>query len=148
MLKFLEKMFGENNEAKVRAIHPLVGKINSLEDAFSKLTDDELKAKTPYFKNIIDNKLKDVEDRLLVSEDTPKIPGIIRTAKDKATFEVLEQILPEAFATVREVSKRVLNMRHFDSQLMGGMALHQGKIAEMKTGEGKTLVATLPVYLN
>ena len=148
MLKVLEKLFGENNEAKVKAIQPLVEKINNLESEISRLSDDELKVKTPYFKNIIDNKLKDIEDRLLVPEDTPKIPGIIRTAKDKATFEILDQILPEVFAIVREVSKRVLNMRHFDAQLMGGMALHQGKIAEMKTGEGKTLVATLPVYLN
>ncbi|OGI14163.1 MAG: preprotein translocase subunit SecA [Candidatus Melainabacteria bacterium RIFCSPLOWO2_02_FULL_35_15] len=148
MLKLLEKLFGENNEAKVKAVQPLLEKINSLESEVSKLTDDELKAKTPYFKNIIDNKLKGVEDKLLVAEDTPKIPGIIRTARDKATFEVLGEILPEAFALVREVSKRVLNMRHFDVQLMGGIVLHEGKIAEMKTGEGKTLVATLPVYLN
>ena len=148
MFKVLEKLFGENNEAKVKVVQPLVEKINSLEAEISKLTDDELKAKTPYFKNIIDNKLKDIEDKLLLSEDTPKIPGVIRTAKDKATFEILDQILPEAFAVTREVSKRTLNMRHFDVQLLGGIVLHQGKISEMKTGEGKTLVGTLPVYLN
>ncbi|MBI3590019.1 MAG: preprotein translocase subunit SecA [Candidatus Melainabacteria bacterium] len=148
MIKLLEKLFGENNEAKVKAIQPIVEKINNLEAEFNKLSDDELKAKTPHFKNIIENKIKDVVSTPLVSEETPKIPGIIRNTKDKATYEILEQILPEAFAAVREVSKRVLNMRHFDVQLVGGITLHQGKIAEMKTGEGKTLVATLPVYLN
>ncbi len=148
MLKFLEKLFGENSEAKIKAIQPLVEKINSLETEISKLSDDELKAKTPYFKGIIDNKLKNVEDRLLIPEDAPKIPGIIRTTRARATSEVLYEILPEAFALVREVSKRVLNMRHFDVQLMGGIVLHNGNISEMKTGEGKTLVATLPVYLN
>lgn len=148
MIKFLEKLFGENNEAKVKAIQPLVERINNLEAEISKLTDEELKAKTPYFKNIIENKLKDIPNTLLVPDDAPKIPGIIRNARDKATFDVLNEILPEAFAVVREASKRVLNMRHFDVQLIGGAILHHGKISEMKTGEGKTLVATLPVYLN
>ena len=148
MLGFLEKLFGETNEAKIKQIQPLVGKINNLEQSYSKLSDDELKAKTPYFKNIIENKIKDIENTSLIPDDAPKIPGIIRTTKDKATSEILNEILPEAFATVREVSKRVLNMRHFDVQLIGGTVLHQGNIAEMKTGEGKTLVGTLPVYLN
>ena len=148
MLKVLEKLFGENNEAKLKVIRPLIEKINDLEERFSKLSDEELKAKTPYFKNIIKNKLKDIEIKSLVPDDSPKIPGVIRNTRDKATLEVLDEILPEAFATVREVSKRTLKMRHFDVQLIGGIALHQGKIAEMKTGEGKTLVATLPVYLN
>ena len=148
MLKLLEKLFGENNEAKIKAIQPLVEVINNLEDEFTKLSDNELQAKTSYFKTMIDNKLKDIISTPLVTDDRPKIPGVIRNSKDKATFDILSQILPEAFATVREVSKRTLNMRHFDVQLLGGIVLHQGKIAEMKTGEGKTLVATLPVYLN
>lgn len=148
MLNLFEKLFGENNDAKLKALQPLVEKINSLEAEFAKLSDDELKSKTPYFKNIIDNKIKSIENSPLIADDSPKIPGIIRTTKDKATFEILQEILPEAFATVREVSKRTLNMRHFDVQLIGGAVLHHGKIAEMKTGEGKTLVATLPVYLN
>lgn len=148
MIKFLEKFFGENNEAKLNALQPIVERINSLEEEISKLSDYELQAKTPYFKNIIDNKLKDVEVALIVPDDAPKIPGIIRTTKDKATYEILNDLLPQAFAVVREVANRTLNMRHFDVQLMGGIVLHQGKIAEMKTGEGKTLVATLPVYLN
>ncbi len=148
MLNFLEKLFGENNDGKIKAIQPLIERINNLESEITKLTDDELKSKTGYFKNIIHNKIKDIENTSLVPDDAPKIPGVIRTTVDRATYEVLNEILPEAFATVREVSKRILNMRHFDVQLTGGIVLHQNKVAEMKTGEGKTLVATLPVYLN
>ncbi len=148
MLKFLEKIFSDNNESRIKLIQPIINKINLLEDDFKVLSDDELRSKTAYFKNIIDNKLSGVEYKLLIAEDVPKIPGLIRNTFDKATHEILEEILPEAFATVRETSRRVLNMRHFDVQLIGGIALHQGKIAEMKTGEGKTLVGTLPVYLN
>jgi len=148
MLKFLEKLFGESNEAKIKAFYPILDKVNSLEEEYSKLTDEELKAKTPYFKNIIENKLKGIENKMLIPEDAAKIPGVIRTTRDKATFEVLDEILPDAFATVREVSKRVLGMRHFDVQIIGGVVLHRGNIAEMRTGEGKTLVATLPIYLN
>ena len=112
------KLFKTYSEKEVKRVKPLVDKINGLEDEFMKLTDAELKAKTDYFK---------------------------KQLKDGKT---LDDILPEAFATVREASKRVLGMRHFDVQLIGGIILHQGRIAEMKTGEGKTLVATLPVYLN
>ncbi len=112
------KLFKSYSEKEVKRVKPLVEKINGLEDEFMKLTDAELKAKTDYFK---------------------------KQLKDGKT---LDDILPEAFATVREASKRVLGMRHFDVQLIGGIILHQGRIAEMKTGEGKTLVATLPVYLN
>lgn len=112
------KLFKSYSEKEVKRVKPLVDKINGLEDEFMKLTDAELKAKTDYFKK----QLKDCK--------------------------TLDDILPEAFATVREASKRVLGMRHFDVQLIGGIILHQGRIAEMKTGEGKTLVATLPVYLN
>lgn len=148
MLKFLEKLFGENNEAKVKALQPTVDKVNSFEEEISKLTDDELKAKTDYFKEKINKKIEGMEKEFLVPEDTPKMPGVVRTNIDKAINETLDEILPEAFAVVREASKRVLNMRHFDVQLMGGINLHNGNIAEMRTGEGKTLVATLPVYLN
>ena len=112
------KLFKSYSEKEVKRVKPLVDKINGLEDEFVKLTDAELKAKTDYLK---------------------------KQLKDGKT---LDDILPEAFATVREASKRVLGMRHFDVQLIGGIILHQGRIAEMKTGEGKTLVATLPVYLN
>ena len=112
------KLFKSYSEKEVKRIMPIVDKINSLEDEISKLTDEELKNKTNEFKEQLDN------------------------------GKTLDDILPEAFAVVREASKRVLGMRHFDVQLIGGIILHQGRIAEMKTGEGKTLVATLPVYLN
>ncbi|MBA3061320.1 MAG: preprotein translocase subunit SecA, partial [Nitrospirae bacterium] len=114
----LKKLFGTKNEREIKRLLPLVKHINSLEPQISSLSDSRLKDKTPEFKK-----------RLELSE-------------------TLDDILPEAFAVVREVSKRTLKMRHFDVQILGGIALHEGKIAEMKTGEGKTLVATLPVYLN
>ena len=112
------KLFKSYSEKEVKRIMPIVKKINALEPEMEKLSDEELKAKTPYFK-----------EQLKIGKK-------------------LDDILPEAFAVVREASKRVLGMRHFDVQLIGGIVLHQGRIAEMKTGEGKTLVATLPAYLN
>ena len=111
-------LFKSYSEKEVKRVQPIVNKINSLEPEMAKLSDSELVAKTPYLK-------KQLEEG-----------------------KTLDDILPEAFAVVREASKRVLGMRHFDVQLIGGIILHQGRIAEMKTGEGKTLVATLPVYLN
>ena len=112
------KIFKSYSEKEVKRIMPTVEKINGLEPEISKLSDSELRNKTNEFKD----KLKNGSS--------------------------LNDILPEAFAVCREASKRVLGMRHFDVQLIGGIILHQGRIAEMKTGEGKTLVATLPVYLN
>jgi preprotein translocase subunit SecA len=132
MLDLLIKVFGNGNERKVKKLQPAVEYINSLEEEFSKLTDEELKNKTNEFREILANRK--------TSDD------IKRDLELEA--EVLESILPEAFATVREAGKRVLNMRHYDVQLLGGMVLHQGQIAEMRTGEGKTLVATAPAYLN
>ena len=111
-------LFKSYSEREVKKVMPIVNKINELEDTMAKLTDSELVGKTAEFK------------------------------KQLADGKTLDDILPEAFAVVREASKRVLGMRHFDVQLIGGIILHQGRIAEMKTGEGKTLVATLPVYLN
>lgn len=116
--KVLAKIFGTQHEREMKRLQPLVDKINALEPEIKKLTDDQLKAKTPEFK-----------ERLKKGE-------------------TLDDILPEAFAVCREASVRVLGMRHYDVQLIGGLVLHQGKIAEMRTGEGKTLVGTLPVYLN
>ncbi len=112
------KIFGTYSEKEVKRVMPIVDKINGLEPEISKLSDEELTGKTQEFKKRLNE------------------------------GETLDDILPEAFAVVREASKRVLGMRHFDVQLIGGIILHQGRIAEMKTGEGKTLVATLPVYLN
>ena len=114
----LKKIFKSYSEKEVKRVMPIVQKINGLEEEMSKLSDKELRGKTEYFKEQLKN------------------------------GKTLDDILPEAFAVVREASKRVLGMRHFDVQLIGGIILHQGRIAEMKTGEGKTLVATLPVYLN
>ena len=114
----LKKIFGTKNDREIKALTKEVEKINALESEYEKLSDEELKNKTNIFKERLQN------------------------------GETLDDILVEAFATVREASKRVLGLRHYDVQLIGGMVLHQGKITEMKTGEGKTLVATCPVYLN
>ena len=115
---FLTKLFGSRNDRLLRQYRKMAARINALEPQFEQLDDEALRAKTQEFK-----------DRF-------------------AQGQTLDQLLPEAFAVVREGSKRVMKMRHFDVQLMGGIALHEGKIAEMRTGEGKTLTATLPVYLN
>ncbi len=116
--RVLELIFGTKNERELKKLRPIVERINSLEPEVKALSNEELSAKTEEFK------------------------------KRLADGETMDDILPEAFAVVREVSIRTVGMRHFDVQLMGGVVLHQGKIAEMKTGEGKTLVATLPIYLN
>ena len=116
--KILTKIFGTKHDREMKKLQPLVDKINSYSDAMKALTDDQLKAKTPEFKARI------------------------------AAGETVDDLLYEAFAVCREASSRVLGMRHYDVQLIGGIILHRGMIAEMRTGEGKTLVATLPVYLN
>jgi preprotein translocase subunit SecA len=131
--KTLAKVFGTSNERAIKRMMPLLNQINSFDDALKTLTDDELKAKTVEFRARIAKSIEGIED----PEDI--------IAAEKAA---LDEILPEAFAVVREAGKRVVGMRHFDVQMIGGMVLHSGKIAEMKTGEGKTLVATLPCYLN
>jgi len=126
----LTKIFGDPNEKVIKQIQPIVDKINGLEEKFRKMSDEELKRMTEEFK-----------DRLV---NLP-IPPSGHPSREET---ILDEILPEAFAVVREASRRVLGMRHFDVQLIGGIVLHRGQIAEMKTGEGKTLVATLPLYLN
>lgn len=131
--KFFKKILGTNSEVFLKKIAPVVQQINNLESSVQKLSDDELKAKTQEFKDRISKTLEGIDDK---------------TERRKAEQEILHQILPEAFAVVREASVRVTGMRHFDVQLIGGMALHEGRIAEMRTGEGKTLVSTLPAYLN
>jgi preprotein translocase subunit SecA len=113
-----KRIFGDANEREIKRIQPLVQQINALEPDWQKMSDEELQGQTAHFKTMLSN------------------------------GATLDDILPKAFATVRETGRRTMGMRHFDSQLVGGVVLHQGKIAEMKTGEGKTLVATLPVYLN
>ena len=131
-MKWLLKLLGDPNDKKIKAIMGVIDHINELEPEFAALSDDELRAKTQEFKDIL-----------------AKRPTSTNFKTDlKLEKEALDKILPEAFATVREAGKRVLNMRHFDVQLIGGYFLHNGHIAEMRTGEGKTLVATLPAYLN
>jgi len=132
MISFLLKMLGDPNEKKVKSITGIIEHINGLEPQFAEMSDDELRAKTDEFKEILSKRP--------TSEDF--------NVDRRLEKEALDKILPEAFATVREAGKRVLNMRHFDVQLVGGYFLHNGHIAEMRTGEGKTLVATLPAYLN
>jgi len=141
----MAKVFGTKNERELKRLAPPVEAISALEPAMQKLTDSELRSKTDEFRRRIQERLSQVPDEPEAEPDRAKELQDQRTA---AINEVLEEILVEAFAVVREAGRRVLNMRHFDVQLIGGMVLHQGKIAEMKTGEGKTLVATLPVYLN
>jgi len=114
----LKKIFGSRNERLLKQYRSIVSKINALEPAFEKLGHEELLGKTAELR--------------------------ARLAKG----ETLDQLLPEAFAAVREASKRTLGLRHYDVQMIGGITLHQGKIGEMRTGEGKTLMATLPIYLN
>jgi preprotein translocase subunit SecA len=118
MLGIVKKIFGDVNDRDVKRLMKTVDQINKIEPEFVALSDEQLKAKTEEFRQRLEK------------------------------GETLDDLLPEAFATVREASKRVLGKRHYDVQLVGGMALHEGRIAEMKTGEGKTLVGTLPVYLN
>ncbi len=115
---FLTKVFGSENERTLKKLIPIVQQISALEPEVEKLSDEQLRLKTQHF-----------QEKL-------------------ANGATLDDLLPEAFAVVREASKRTTGMRHFDVQLIGGIVLHQGKIAEMATGEGKTLVATLPAYLN
>jgi preprotein translocase subunit SecA len=131
--KFLTKVFGSSNQRFLKSVQPLVNEINALEPAIKKLSDAELRARSQFFKDKVQQVVAGVEDK-----DELK----------RLEREVLDEILPEAFAIVREASVRTTGMRHFDVQLIGGIVLHQGKIAEMRTGEGKTLVATLPSYLN
>ncbi|HEX5439376.1 MAG TPA: DEAD/DEAH box helicase, partial [Ktedonobacterales bacterium] len=117
-MSFINKVFGDPNEKELRRLRPIVEQINALEEEMMALSDEELRERTADFK------------------------------EELANGATLDDILPEAFAVVREASRRAIGMRHFDVQLIGGIVLHQGKIAEMRTGEGKTLVATLPAYLN
>jgi preprotein translocase subunit SecA len=141
----IAKVFGTKNEREIKRLLPNVEAISALEPATQKLSDEELRAKTNEFRTRIQERVSHIPDEPDADRDRQKQ---IEDERTKAINEALDEILVEAFAVVREAGRRVLNMRHFDVQLIGGMVLHQGKIAEMKTGEGKTLVATLPVYLN
>ena len=141
----LGKVFGTKNEREIKRLQPRVEAINALEPEVRKLSDDELRGKTAEFRARIQERLSSIVDEPDADPDRLKE---IEAQRSELLKVVLDELLEEAFAVVREAGRRVLNMRHFDVQLIGGMVLHQGTIAEMKTGEGKTLVATLPVYLN
>ncbi|HSC96300.1 MAG TPA: preprotein translocase subunit SecA, partial [Burkholderiales bacterium] len=141
----LRKIFGSRNDRLLRQYGRQVRAINALEPQIAKLTDAELRAKTDEFRARIRDRLARIPE--VASDDADRAQRQAGELKNSRR-DILEELLPEAFAVVREAAKRTLNMRHFDMQLVGGVALHNGKIAEMRTGEGKTLVATLPAYLN
>ncbi|MDI1241642.1 MAG: preprotein translocase subunit SecA [bacterium] len=155
--KLVKKVFGSSSSIFLKKVAPTIAEINGWEAKIEKLSYDELKAQTQKFKDIIQSRLSKFDSSAegrsedapeLASHGSTKIPKEIKDRRRKAEQDVLHELLPEAFATVREAAKRVTGMRHFDVQLIGGVALHQGRIAEMRTGEGKTLVSTLPAYLN
>ncbi|MEO8218386.1 MAG: preprotein translocase subunit SecA [Acidobacteriota bacterium] len=142
--KLLTSVFGSQHERDVKKMLPTVAKINSLEPSIAPLSDDQLRAKTAEFRERLKPQVEAIN---AAKAAVPIDEDAVKLAKSDLK-EALDELLPEAFAVCREGGKRVLNMRHFDVQLMGGIVLHNGRIAEMKTGEGKTLVATLAVYLN
>jgi preprotein translocase SecA subunit len=160
MLGLIKKIVGTKNDREVKRIRPYMDEINQLEAEFKKLSDAELRAKTGDFKQ----RVHEATAHLRSALDEAQTEGLSGDSEDReelksraeeldrelreAEAQVLENLLPEAFAAVREASRRTIGLRHFDVQLIGGVVLHEGKIAEMKTGEGKTLVATLPLYLN
>jgi preprotein translocase subunit SecA len=131
--KFLTKVFGSSNQRYLKTVQPIIARINEFEPSVKRLSDEELRARTSEFKERVARAVADAQDK---------------EERKRKEQQVLDELLPEAFATVREASFRSTGMRHFDVQMIGGLVLHQGKIAEMRTGEGKTLVATLPSYLN
>jgi preprotein translocase subunit SecA len=139
------KIFGTKNEREIKRLLPRVEAMNALEPEMQKLSDEQLRARTEEFRGRVKERLSVIPDEPDADPDRLKQ---LEEERTKVLNEALDEILVEAFAVVREAGRRVLNMRHFDVQLIGGIVLHQGKISEMKTGEGKTLVATLPVYLN
>jgi preprotein translocase subunit SecA len=139
--KIATKIFGSANERLLKRLWPIVEEINTLEPRMQRLSDEELRAHTARFREHVERRIAEVE----ITGDTPEEQ---KRSLVRAIDAALDEILVEAFAVVREASRRTIGLRHFDVQLIGGMVLHRGMIAEMKTGEGKTLVATLPAYLN
>ncbi|MDO8687227.1 MAG: hypothetical protein Q7K41_01425, partial [Dehalococcoidales bacterium] len=175
LFKWLISLFIDSNEKELKRLQPTIDEINELEPEFERLSDAELRAKTDEFKARLTEATTEIKEELVEAqkelEETKQcLPAILDEfeKKDKESQckqleervvhlkkerleveeDVLYELLPEAFAAVREAARRTIGQRHFDVQLMGGIVLHQGKIAEMRTGEGKTLVATLPLYLN
>ena len=136
--KFLTKVFGSSNQRYIKTLKPLVDEINAMEPTVKKMSDEEMRARIAELREQVKSRVGEIKGR---DEET-------RKERKRRTQEALDEILPEVFALTREASVRATGMRHFDVQLIGGIALHQGRIAEMRTGEGKTLVATLPATLN
>jgi preprotein translocase SecA subunit len=160
MLSLIKKIVGTKNDREIKRIQPYVDRINSLEPEYQKLTDAELREKTAVFKKRLQEgtaalrqafEEANAEALTAASEEREELKSRLEELDKEvrqAEADILEELLPEAFALIREASRRAIGLRHFDVQLIGGVVLHEGKIAEMKTGEGKTLVATLPLYLN
>jgi len=141
---FLSKFLGDSNKRVLDKLQPKVEVANNFEKDFEKLSDEQIRDKTKKLKELVSKNFQDrVKNFKDIEDDKEK-----KDLQKKAELEILNEILPEAFALVREASKRTIGQRHFDVQLLGGIVLHEGRISEMRTGEGKTLVATLPVYLN
>jgi preprotein translocase subunit SecA len=134
-MSILSRVLGDPNAKTIKSLSPIIGQINDFESEISKLNAEQLKAKTAEF-------------RKRLGVETAENGQLINTLTKEQEAKILDEILPEAFAVVRETAKRILQQRHYDVQLVGGIILHRGQIAEMRTGEGKTLVATLPLYLN
>src|SRR5689334_6750220 len=160
MLSLIKKIVGTKNDREIKRIRPYVERINASEPDYQNRTDEDLKALTEEFKTRISKAIAGLKQELdelqteTASADAERREELKTRAEEldkelrEKENETLEEILPEAFAAVREASRRTIGLRHFDVQLIGGVVLHEGKIAEMKTGEGKTLVATLSLYLN
>ena len=151
LTKFLQGIFGDAQKKVLRRMWKRAQEINKLEPKYEKMSDKELKAQTEIFKKKIDKALKQVRDEAVAEEKNKKAKKNKKEKKKKKVSDdrkILNEILPDVFAVAREASKRVLGMRPYDVQLIGGMVLNEGAVAEMKTGEGKTLVAMLPAYLN
>jgi preprotein translocase subunit SecA len=159
-MDWIKRLIGTKNDREIKRIRPYVEKINEFEPEYQRLSDAELKEKTDQFKKRIAEATaslnRDLEEArneaMTVDPDQREelknsVDELDKELRQKES-EVLEELLPEAFAAVREASRRTIGLRHFDVQMIGGAVLHEGKISEMKTGEGKTLVATLPLYLN
>src|SRR5215510_14985654 len=144
----LRKIIGSRNDRLLKQYGRQLRAINALEPQLEKLSDAELAAKTAEFRQRVQDRLAKVPELPDDAANDPEAKRRLEDERGQVRKEALDELLPEAFAVVREASRRVLNMRHFDVQLIGGIALHNGKISEMRTGEGKTLVATLPAYLN
>ncbi len=157
----VKKIFGDASDREARRLQPVVDKINALAPEFERMSDDELRAQTDDFRAFIAGEVGQLQQEVnaareeWILEPDPQIQAQMKATLDRLERELkaqeamaMEQILPRAFAAVREAAQRSIGLRHYDVQLIGGMVLHEGKIAEMKTGEGKTLVATLPLYLN